>query len=363
MNITFLEKHSKRQSNIELLRIIAMMMIIAGHLMGQGILPNLPSNFHISFVASCICGCSRVAVTIFLLVGAYFMVDSKFKASRVLKLYGQLAFWLLTLTWLGGVFYPVSKKLMAWSLLPCLSGSLWFVSAYIALIMLAPFLNLCIKDKETNKVLVIVLFIFVCIQTTIHPFVDGWLDALMFFIFIYVLMFYFKHYYKAININKYVILILGISLYLGIRFAQYKMIISDNYNVNGYLAKKMSQFVSDYKTLPNLLIACSVFYFFIKTNIGSIKWINIFASSALTVYIIHQTPAFYPYLWTNIIKCPSWDYSNQLEVHIVITIILIYVLLSLIGILYNIIIEPLWESTKLYTKLVDGLNKWYSCLL
>lgn len=97
----FLERHGKRESNFELLRILAMMMIVCGHLVSQGLCPNYSAGYNLHISIAFISSMSRIAVSIFLLIGTYFMVDTSFKANRILNLYGQLAFWIILLSWGG----------------------------------------------------------------------------------------------------------------------------------------------------------------------------------------------------------------------------------------------------------------------
>lgn len=53
-------------------------------------------------------------------------------------------------------------------------------------------------------------------------------------------------------------------------------------------------------SVPSLLCAISLLYYFKNLNIGSNKIINTLAASSLGIYIIHQVPLFYPVLWNQI---------------------------------------------------------------
>ena len=77
----------ERNSNIELLRIVAMIAIVSGHLISQGgDISYLSTRIISIFLGSA----ARIAVNIFLFIGVYYMVDSDFKIERVLNLWGQL---------------------------------------------------------------------------------------------------------------------------------------------------------------------------------------------------------------------------------------------------------------------------------
>ena len=102
--------HTVRTSNIELLRIIAMLAIVMGHFIGQsGAFTVGLSKTNLLY--ACFAGFGlRMAVNVFLIIGSWFLVDSRFSGKKVLKLHGQMFFWLSIITimvWLAG--FPLSK--------------------------------------------------------------------------------------------------------------------------------------------------------------------------------------------------------------------------------------------------------------
>lgn len=76
----------ERSSNIELLRILAMMTIVLGHCLRQNdyflAMPNV-------IFAS---GMLRIAVNVFLIVGCWFMVDATFSWKRVFRFIARWRF-------------------------------------------------------------------------------------------------------------------------------------------------------------------------------------------------------------------------------------------------------------------------------
>ena len=67
-----------RSSNLELLRILCMLLIIGDHLTGQGGIADyttLPSSF-----AFCLIGCgSRIACSVFVLIGGWFLCEQPYR--------------------------------------------------------------------------------------------------------------------------------------------------------------------------------------------------------------------------------------------------------------------------------------------
>ena len=82
-----------RSSNLELLRILCMLLIIGDHLTGQSGIADyttLPSSF-----AFCLVGCgSRIACSVFILIGGWFLCEQPYKTRRPLSLW--LSLWLYT---------------------------------------------------------------------------------------------------------------------------------------------------------------------------------------------------------------------------------------------------------------------------
>ena len=80
-----------RSSNLELLRILCMLLIIGDHLTGQSGIADyttLPSSF-----AFCLIGCgSRIACSVFVLIGGWFLCEQPYKTRRPLSLW--LSLWL-----------------------------------------------------------------------------------------------------------------------------------------------------------------------------------------------------------------------------------------------------------------------------
>ena len=130
-----------RASNLELLRIVCMLLIIGDHLTGQGGIADyssLPSSFVFSLIG---CG-SRIACTVFVLVGSWFMCEQPFKTRRPLSLW--LSLWLYTvpvtlLCRLAGL--DVSLGALRWAAFPAGTRQLWFISDYLVLLLCVPLLN------------------------------------------------------------------------------------------------------------------------------------------------------------------------------------------------------------------------------
>ena len=157
-----------RKSSLELLRIIAMLAIVCGHFLSQSGLGGRMEGAS-RMLAALMGSGVRIGVNVFLVLGVWFMVDAKFKAERIVRLYLEVVFYSVPITFcmlLAGQAGGVRNVIQG--LLPFFGRSVWFASAYISLIALSPFLSkvflLPLKAQRALLGLLVVLF---CVVPTI----------------------------------------------------------------------------------------------------------------------------------------------------------------------------------------------------
>ena len=223
------------------------------------------------------------------------MVDMRFKTSKALLLYLQTAFYCIPITLLMTALGTAGEtRNIIQGMLPFFGRPVWFSSAYISLILLTPFLNkVFLLPKKKLTLLTIALFVFFCIVSTIPSFstVD-YIADFSWFCVIYITIGWFKHtdVLSKLKVNKWVSLISGISGYGTLCISAATKHISGIANY----------WLDNIRTFPNLFCAFTIFFFFLKTDIGRIRLVNYFAKSVFAVYIVHQIPAFRQFLWENI---------------------------------------------------------------
>lgn len=133
---------ANRQSNIEAIRILAMAFIVFGHISATLCNYSQCGNYEKAFlVLSHVGVCS---VDLFILISGYFLIDrTKVNLNRVLKILVETVFYCFTITVL---FYLFGRT----TLYDCLSSlnpmaptrfNYWFVTKYIGLMLLQPFLS------------------------------------------------------------------------------------------------------------------------------------------------------------------------------------------------------------------------------
>ena len=153
-----------RNSNIELLRIFAMFAIVISHnAMVCGIdSTKMPLCFNRVFLESMRLG--KLGVAIFVMITGYYMCKTKFKLSRIVSIVLQTLFYSITFFI---VFCIVDRnnfdlKNLTYSFFPIITSKYWFVTAFIILSLIIPFLNPVINSisKQKMRVLIIILAFF-----------------------------------------------------------------------------------------------------------------------------------------------------------------------------------------------------------
>ena len=138
----------QRESNIELLRIFAMIMIIAHHYCIHGIFDYWHSNATLtcyinSVIASIISIGGKIGADIFVLITGYFLISSGYKLSKFFKIFlitFVYSLLILLITYMCGEYY-VALSFLKKSLLPISTSSYWFISSYLMLYLFIPFIN------------------------------------------------------------------------------------------------------------------------------------------------------------------------------------------------------------------------------
>ena len=342
-----------RKSNLELLRILAMLAIVSGHLLSQSSLADVEGTNHI--LAMLLGSGVRIGVNVFLLLGVWFMVDAKFKAERIVRLYLEVVFYSVPMTiglYLAGQAGGMRNVIQG--LLPFFGRSVWFASAYISLIALSPFLNkLFLLPKRSQQVLLGLLVILFCIVPTIPCSTPlDYLADFTWFCVVYLLVGMWKKSDLGTRFRgKWRFLLAGVVSYLALVAAR---------------CVPQTQPVADYwivniKSLPNFI--CAVFFFvgFLRLDIGSNRCINAAARAVFAVYIIHQVPAFIHFQWNTIFRADQLLGVSPL-VFACGTIgiaLAVFIGASIIDFFRRRYLEPLYMSFAPVKWLVSKIDKLY----
>ena len=177
----------KRNSNIELLRILCMYAITLHHLIlhsavlehpftGQSVLPELLILF------------GKIATNIFILITGYFMIQSisqsyKSTLKKAIQIWGKIFLYCVLCLAFGMMLGDkISAAKLLKSFFPISTKMYWFMTAYFGLLLISPFLNrfaASLSREEYEK------FLLVCAVLMILPPKNVWASDFIWFVALY----------------------------------------------------------------------------------------------------------------------------------------------------------------------------------
>ncbi len=169
----------KRNANFELLRVIAMLMILVLHYNSHtGMLLSLgvPAT-GVQIFATILESLSITGVNVYVFLSGYFLSQSKIRLSKVLQLICQVYFYtiLVSLAMMLVGTYTVhsgdSVYKLTQYLFPISSEHYWFVTAYVIMYVMAPILNAAVAalSRKQLKAVIIGLLIWFCVIKSFVP--------------------------------------------------------------------------------------------------------------------------------------------------------------------------------------------------
>ena len=173
-----------RNSNIELLRIVSMGLIILFHFSVHGPWPEdgvLASDIAVGVLAFG----GKLGVNCFVLITGYFMTRSSVRVASVLRVVLETWFYSFGLLALFAATQPelVTPERLEKALLPLVSGEYWFMTNFVALMVLSPFLNLLFGRLSPvgKSRLAAIGFVMISVLPTLTTFNPLGSDLLWFF--------------------------------------------------------------------------------------------------------------------------------------------------------------------------------------
>ena len=171
-------KGKERQANFELLRIVAMYMVVVLHYLVKGgaEISLVEDTGMANLLVWLLKGFCIVAVNLYVLLSGYFLLEAKWKVSRVVEL------------WLQVMFYSVGVPLVClvlgigdvpnWGfydwinvIFPIQMEHYWFVTAYMVLYLFIPVLSAGVKHitRKQHQLVIAGLLLYFSIPKTILP--------------------------------------------------------------------------------------------------------------------------------------------------------------------------------------------------
>ncbi len=356
-----MEKKRHRDSNLELLRILAMLAIIGYHFYLQTpIYHAAPGSFN-HFFAMVTGSFGRTSVNLFVMTGAWFLIDLPFRSMRIFRLYAECFFYTTVVTALVLFFCPLENfeaayKMALRGVLPFSGSPLWFITDYLFLLILSPFLNALIRALEPRKYafltgILIVVFVVAPTLESLIPGFDvyeyyivksdmGWLITL------YLIVGYLKkNPFRPLDSPRTIGLLSALLIGGCVALCAVDC-FGRPWIPSAFLVRKFHAFLEylfmDLSSVFCFALAVLVFFGFKRISLSS-GWINRLSRNLLGIYILHQVPAFIPHVW-NSFRVADWVNSPLFPVWECLTILGVFAAGWCADNLTGLILQPLLKS-------------------
>lgn len=169
----------ERMANLELLRIVSMLLIVALHFLGKGgWLTELTeaSMPRMGYVAWGLEALAIGSLNVYMLLSGYFLIESSFKVKRLLQLFLQVLFYSITIGVIAAAFGCLPEEgfsiyYLATLCLPVSTNHYWFMTAYFLMYLFMPLLTQGVKrlTKQQFQIVLFFLLFVICVVKSVVP--------------------------------------------------------------------------------------------------------------------------------------------------------------------------------------------------
>ena len=320
---------TERKSNFELLRIIAMLMIVAHHLAGHGVQSYAWSAGTMGnrlFQQFLIPG-GATGVALFFMLTGYFLAGKQ--RASVLKVFLQVIFYGLALSALFlimmvihklfgvGYIFPFSRMekitlFLRHVFVPVSAGNWWFVSAYVLLVLTAPRINqflAALNKAGFIRLLAVTWFFWYSCQLVFGGVYVSLGRAFFFYILgAYCRLFEHSEQEKP-QVRHIALFVLGWLLFIASSLA----LRSISIEVTGIPQIVATFLVSGLRNCVAVpLCAWSLFAIFARMNIPPSRRINTAAATTFGVYLLHDSGITRQLIWNGILRVSDAQFLSPL---------------------------------------------------
>ena len=327
-------KEATRDSNIELLRIVSMLMTLTLHYLLFGSVLSRSTFGSVAYYGNwtleAIC---HIGVDCFMLISGYFLSQKQFTSRRILSFYAQILFYTIVLSLLCFTLGIAERNIANLiQIIPVMGGRNWYVTAYVCLLFLMPALNHVVHsmDRKSLRAVLIGQFILLSVLHTFFFFADTFRlesgHSAWWYCFVYMIGAYYRKY--EIRINKksqalaFLILLLPLS----------KFVIDSSDHA---VLRNLIQVLYAYDSFPVLITALIVFDYFVRIRIHSEqanRIICLFGKTSFAVFYIHVFILWGERIWVAL-GSEKFINSGMQLIHMIGSVVAVYLACSVAEVL------------------------------
>lgn len=335
---------TERNSAFEILRIVAIIFIIAHHFVNHGYL-NFWEHERTTLLilnenwADFLEQLGKVGVNLFILISSFFLIDNnKFKTKKVIALLIEMFIFSVAI---GTTFFFIKKKAfevptLKTIIFPFGKDIWWFMTCYLLLYLFSPLLNLGIRamNKKMHLIMVIVFLTIWSVLPTLLDLDYGFIN-LGWFVVMYLVGSYIKLHDVNLKLKPIFGILISIAIFLtafALKRVIYYFVHGDDYFVNRLID------IFGLINMNNLFqVAATLILFLSFKNIkmGSIKFVNIIASTCLASYLLHDHGDMRYFLWWDLFKNRNFVWQPVFIPYSLGVILVVFLMGVVVGLLYN----------------------------
>ena len=330
---------NSRNSRLELLRILSILLIICWHITTQfgergGVLASRFSAYHVFAIV--IGSWGQLGVDLFIIISIHFLRRKNcFRMVKLIDLAFETAFYgIVGILLCTSLDISLSLTQVIKSIFSLFFGKYWFITSYCLLYISSPLLNGVINSisKSLSTRITIVLGLFTTVYKSIYA--NAPICDFLFFVFVYFLVNELEKeeiHAALLRYSKRGMIILSLSLIT----ANIIIVLIGDF-LNSQLVLDNSVYLMHRGSIFVLLDAMFIFYHFANKTPFANKTINMVASTSLGVYLLHQGLPFS--FWKHFL---DKRVSGQLLScgHLVICVLVIFIISCTFDLLRQKLIE------------------------
>ena len=292
----------ERNIGIDLLRIIAMYMIVILHVLGQGGIllscKKFSLSFYLGWLLETFAYCS---VNVFGLISGYVMINSNVNQYKIILLWLNVFYYSTIITlmfkyipYFSKLYQVTTYDLIISIFFPTISRRYWYFSAYFGMYFFIPYLNKFIhslNQKEMKNLCLTIIILFTILDFLVpgqfDPFSLNSGYTTLWLISLYIFGAYLKLYSIQLSKKKILLLYIISIIFPWIFLLKFLNVFVSKYKYNaGLFIQYNSPFI-----LLNAIILVTIFSELkIKKNKFLQKFIGILGLQSFNVYLIHTNP-------------------------------------------------------------------------
>lgn len=368
---------SSRMANLELLRCVAMMMVVVLHFLGKGdilgeltVAQPLGSVKTTAWLLESFC---IIAVNLYMLISGYFLCTSSFKLSRLLKLWMQIWFYSAGIGLLayGLGICPQSELGIHYFLtlaLPISMGHYWFMTAYVFLYIMLPLFGKTVREMSKGQMqaaLGLLLFGFCILKSVVPARLE--MDSLGYDVLWYLCVFMAAAYIRRFGWGFLQKKGCAIGLYLAAALAIFlgTMGLRQLYLKTGSFELIIKIFLEYNHILP-LLASVGLFGAFLRRKVSGrfAGIINRVAPYTLGVYLLHENIGV-RYAWQRWLGAEKVDSVASLFFYTAAAVVSVFTAGILVDMLRDVIMKGLhrvlskWSVYRWVANKVMGVDEMF----